>query len=93
MHKKNPRKFRSLELDFETNIREGDAEDTESSEEPMWGTGTYFLDPKYNLLDLLTPTATQNRISYLVELVIDQATKLISNEAVKLRLRNDAAVF
>ena len=59
----------------------------------MWGTGTDFLDPRYNLLDLLTPTATQNRLSYLVELVIDQAAKHISNEAVKLRLRKDAAAF
>ena len=59
----------------------------------MLSTGTDFLDPKYNLLDLLTPTATQNRLSYLVELVIYQAAKQISNEAVKLRLRKDAAAF
>jgi hypothetical protein len=93
----DPRKSRSLELDFETYIQEGDAEapvmDTENSEEPMWGTGTDCLDPKYNLLDQLTPTATQNRLSYLVELVIDQAAKRISNEAVKLRLQKNAGAF
>ena len=32
----------------------------------------HFLDPRYNLLELLTPMATQNRQSYLVELVLDK---------------------
>ena len=32
-----------------------------------------FLDPRYNLLELLTPMATQNRLSYLVELVLDKS--------------------
>ena len=59
----------------------------------MCGSDTYFLDPKYIFLDLLTPTATQNRLSYRVELVIDQAAKPNSNEAVKLRFRKDAAAF
>jgi hypothetical protein len=36
---------------------------------------TDFLDPRYCLLDLLTPTPTQNRLSYLVELLIDQKNK------------------
>ena len=52
-----------------------------------------FLDPRFCLLDLLTPTATQNRLSYLVELLIDKYKKRISNEAVKERLRKDAAAF
>jgi hypothetical protein len=59
----------------------------------LWGTGTDFLDPKYIILDLLTPTTKQTRLSYLAELVIEQAAKHISNEAVKLRLRKDAAAF
>jgi hypothetical protein len=96
-YQKDPRKSRLSEFDFETNIEESSVEaqveDGVTSEGPMWGTDTDFLDPKYNLLDLLTPTATQNRLSYLVELVIDQAAKHISNEAVKLRLRKDAAAF
>ena len=54
---------------------------------------TDFLDPHYCLLDLLTPTATQNRLSYLVELVIDKTKKQISNEALKERLRKDSAAF
>ena len=44
-------------------------------------------------MDFLAPIATQNRLSYLVELVKDQAAKHISNEAVKLRVRKDAAAF
>ena len=52
-----------------------------------------YLDPQYRLLDLLTPNATQNRLSYLVELLIDKSKKQISNEAVKERLRKDAAAF
>ena len=31
---------------------------------------TDFLDPRYCLSDLLTPAATQNRLSYLVELLM-----------------------
>jgi hypothetical protein len=34
-----------------------------------------FFDPRYNLLDMLTPTASQNRLSYLVELVLDKCQK------------------
>jgi hypothetical protein len=54
---------------------------------------TDFLDPRYCLLDLLTPTATQNRLSYLVELIIDKCQKRISNEALKERLRKDGIAF
>ena len=54
---------------------------------------TDFLDPRYCLLDLLTPTATQNRLSYLVELLIDKSRKRISNEALKERLKKDVATF
>jgi hypothetical protein len=32
----------------------------------VFGRGTNFLDPRYYLLDKLTPSATQNRLSYLV---------------------------
>ena len=42
-----------------------------------------FLYPRYNLLDVLTPTASQHRLRYLVELVLDKCQKSISNEAVK----------
>ena len=52
-----------------------------------------YLNPQYRLLDLLTPTATQNRLSHLVELVIDKSKKQISNEALKERLRKDAVAF
>ncbi len=52
-----------------------------------------FLDPRYCVLDLLTPTATQNRLSYLVELLLDKSKKRISNEALKKRLRKDPAAF
>jgi hypothetical protein len=45
--------------------------------------GTDFLDPRFRLLDLLTPTATQNRLSYLVELLLGKYGKQISNEALK----------
>ncbi len=96
-YQEDPRKVRLPEFDFETNIEEGSVEaqfeDGVTSEGPMWGTDTDVLDPKNNLSDLLMPNATQNRLSYLVELVIDQAAKHISNEAVKLRLRKDSAVF
>ena len=96
-YKEDPRKSRLPEFDFETNIEEDSVEahveDGVTSEGPMWGTDTDFLDPKYNLLDLLAPSATPNRLSYLVELVKDQAAKHISNEAVKLRLRKGAAAF
>ncbi len=44
-------------------------------------------------MDKLTPTANQNRLSYLVELLLDKYNKGISNEALKLLLRKDAAVF
>jgi hypothetical protein len=42
---------------------------------------------------LLTPTATQKRLSYLVELVLGKSKKQISNEAIKACLRKDAAAF
>jgi hypothetical protein len=70
-----------------------DEEADSAPEHGILGTGTNFLDPRYNLLELLTPTATQNRLSYLVELVLDKAQKQISNEAVKVRLRKDASAF
>ena len=43
----DPRKHRSFELYDETTHEEGEAQvnDTENSKEPMWGTGTDFLDP------------------------------------------------
>jgi hypothetical protein len=44
-------------------------------------------------LELLTPTASQNRLSYLVELVLDKANKKINNESIKVRLRKDVAAF
>ncbi len=72
-------------ISFQEGTDEAHVEDYLFSEEPMWVTYTDFLDPKYNLLDLLTPTTTQNRLSYLVELVILQTSKQISNEALKLR--------
>ena len=75
---------------------ETDREDTEADlfmGSGMMSTGTQFLDSRYNLLELLTPTATQNRLSYLVELVLDKANKKISNEALKVRLRKDVAAF
>ena len=55
--------------------------------------GTQFLDSRYNLLELLTPTATQNRLSHLVELVLDKENNKISNEAIKVRLRKDVVAF
>ena len=61
--------------------------------EGLPSTVTDFLDPRYCLLDLLTPTATQNKLSYLVELVLDKSKKGISNEALKHRLRKDTAAF
>ena len=77
--KDDPRKSRLPQSDVDTNIQvdvvEAHVVDGVLSEEPLWGTDTDFLDPKYNLLDLLTPTTTQNRLSYRVELVIDQASK------------------
>ena len=38
-------------------------------EHDILSTGTNFLTARYNLLKLLTPTATQNRLNYLVDLV------------------------
>ena len=72
---------------------EDDNFNDEADDPGMLSTGSHFLDPRYNLLQLLTPTATQNRLSYLVELVLDKSQKQISNEAIKLRLRKDAAAF
>ena len=72
------------EENVEANADDGDA---------ILGSNTNFLDPRFNLLDVITPTATQNRLSYLVELVIDKCQKGISNEALKCRLRKDAATF
>jgi hypothetical protein len=62
-------------------------------EDGLVSTNSNFFDPRYNLLDMLTPIASQNRLSYLVELVIDKSQKFISNEAVKLQIRKDAATF
>ena len=60
----------------------------------MFGRGSDFLDPRYcRLLDKLMPSATQNRLSYLVELLLDKNGKGISNEAIKIRLRKDSAAF
>lgn len=59
----------------------------------MFGSATTFLDPRFRLLDMLTPNATQNRLSYLVELLLDKYRKGISNEALKTRLRKDSAAF
>ena len=59
----------------------------------VFGSATTFLDPRYRLLDMLTPNATQNRLSYLVELLLDKYRKGISNEALKTRLRKDSAAF
>jgi hypothetical protein len=70
---------------------ENDNLDDEADVLGMLSTGTTFLDPRYNLLELLPPTATQNRLSYLVDLVLDKSQKHISNEAIKARLRKDAA--
>ncbi len=56
-------------------------------------TDSKFLDPRYNLLDVLTLTASHYRLSYLIELVIDKCQKGISNEAAKLRIRKDAAAL
>jgi hypothetical protein len=53
----------------------------------------HFLDPRYNLLELLTPMATQNRQSYLVELVLDKSQKKILNEAIIVRLWKEDAAF
>jgi hypothetical protein len=39
----------------------------------MLRTWTHFIDPRCNLLELLTPTATQNRPIYLVELSLDRS--------------------
>ncbi len=41
---------------------------------PMLSTGIQCLHPRYNLLELLTLTATQNRLSYLVELVLGKSS-------------------
>jgi len=45
------------------------------------------------LSELLTPTVTQNRLSYLVDFVLDKAQKQISSEAIKVRLLKDASAF
>jgi hypothetical protein len=42
---------------------------------------------------MLTPDAKQNRLSYLVELVLDKFRKGISNKALKTRLRKDSTTF
>ena len=70
-----------------------DEEPDEHRDHGVFGTGTDFLDERYCLLDKLTPTANQNRLSYLVELLLDKYNKGISNEALKLRLRKDAIAF
>ncbi len=57
----------------------------------MVASDTDFHDPRYRLFDLLALTATQNRLSYLVELLIDKFEKQISNSALKHRLRKDSA--
>jgi hypothetical protein len=72
---------------------EDDNVDDEVDDPGMLSTWSHFLDPQYNLLQLLTPTATQNRLGYLVALVLDKSQKQISNEAIKVRLRKDAASF
>ena len=72
---------------------EGSEQNNVFEEDALLGTGVEFLDPRYRLLDKLTPTATQNRLSYLVELVLDKCRKRISDEAIKVRLRKDAAAF
>ena len=70
-----------------------DEEPDEHRDHGVFGTGADFLDERYCLFDKLTPTANQNRLSYLVELLLDKYNKGISNEALKLRLRKDAIAF
>jgi len=70
-----------------------DVKDESFPEHEIHDTDTYFLDTRFRLLDLLTPTATQNRLSYLVELMLDKSKKRISNEAIKVRLRKDSLTF
>ena len=53
----------------------------------LFGSATNFIDPRYRLLDMLTPDAKQSQLSYLVELLLDKYRKGISNEALKTRLR------
>jgi len=60
-------------------------------EDGLVSTDSKFLNPRYNLLDVLPPIASQNRLSYLIELVIDECQKGVSNEAVKIRSWKDAA--
>ncbi len=60
---------------------ENDEENVEADSDDgdgILGSNTDFLDPRYNLLHMITPTAPQNRLSYLVELVIDKCQKGIS---------------
>jgi len=74
-------------------VVENDNLDDEADVLGMLSTCTTFLDPRYNLLGLLTPTTTQNRQSYLGELVLNKPQKQISNKAVHACLRKDAAAF
>ena len=59
----------------------------------VFSSATTFLDPRFRLLDTLTPNAAQNRLIYLVELLLDKYTMGISNEALKTRLRKESAAF
>jgi hypothetical protein len=69
-------------LNFAANIHDDSEHVDEEAdlvpEQWILSTCTNFLDPRYNLLELLTPTTTQNRSSYLIELdVLDKAQKKI----------------
>ena len=52
----------SIPLDDEADdVNEADFEDG------LVSTDSKFLDPRYNLLDVVTPIASQHRLSYLIE--------------------------
>ena len=72
---------------------ENDNLDDEADVLGMSSTWTTFLDPQYNLLKLLMPTATQSRLSCRVELIADKSHKQISNEAIKVRLQKCSSTF
>jgi hypothetical protein len=59
----------------------------------LFGNATLFFDPRNRPLDMLPPDAKRNRLSFLVELVLDKFRKRISNEALKTRLRKDSTTF
>ncbi len=93
-HRKADTRVLTELVDPDDHVADEDDNFNDEADAPgMLSTWSHFLDLRYNLLQLLTPMATQNRLRCLVDLVLDKSQKQISSEEIMLRLRKNAAAF